>query len=128
MCRVTSQNSPHNIVERRPIWNFFFFASKPRVVTFTAASRSVVYCSRGRRQARGFSVLRFWRYFTSVFRFGCLFRFSWILRVLAFAFGLRQKYKRNFGIFSGFLPCEWQLSASTDLEQPRNANVIKRNT
>ena len=42
-------------------------------------------------------------------------------------FGFRQKYKL---VFKFFLVCLWserQLSASTELQQPRNANTIERN-
>ena len=42
-------------------------------------------------------------------------------------FGFRQKYKLVFKFFPVCLWSERQLSASTELQQPRNANIIERN-
>ena len=55
-----------------------------------------------------------------------------LLRGLAFdfrfsVFGFRQKYKLVFKFFPVCLWSERQLSASTELQQPRNANIIERN-
>lgn len=47
------------------------------------------------------------------------FRFS--------VFGFRQKHKLVFKFFPVCLWSERQLSASTELQQPRNANIIERN-
>lgn len=47
----------HNGAQAPP--GVFFFAQKPYLVTFTALSRSVVQCHRGRRQARGYFLFFF---------------------------------------------------------------------
>ena len=52
-----------------------------------------------------------------------------ILRGLAFGFRFSSKIQTAFSkIFPLFFRFERQLSTSNDLEQPRNANVIERNT
>ena len=53
-----------------------------------------------------------------------------ILRNVTFGFRFSVFVKNSNGISKFFPVClrsEWQLSASTDLKQPRNANVIGRN-
>ena len=62
----------------------------------------------------------------------CSFRFADFTWFSICLFDFRQKFKCFFFFFSFFplffFRSEQQLSASTDLEQPRNANVIEKNT
>ena len=142
-------------MERTPIWMFcfyyyyffFFFAPKLHVVIFTAVSRSVVKCRHGqgkrdqgtyhssiRMGALGFSVLRFRLFLDwfSVFApknssFCCSFRFADFTRFSIWFSVFVKNTKRVFWNFFDLLRSKRQLSSSTDLEQPRNANVIERN-
>ena len=64
---------------------------------------------------------------TSVFQFCCSFRFADYTR-FSFWFSVIVKNTNGFSkFFPVYLRSEWQLSPSTDLEQPRNANVIESN-
>ena len=105
-------------------------------------------CLHGQRQERsryvsffnqdgsiGFSVLRFRLFFRLIFgfcakknsSFSCSFRFADFTRFSIWFSVFVKNTKRVSGIFFDLSRSERQLSSSTDLEQPRNANVIERN-